>query len=88
MSKGIRILLSIPAGNAALERWFGKLRSLLSPWRKTNQLVPAYLNINAPQLAMDGYRHLSKGDVLGDDSNAWCDLPGPNEQVSSDEELG
>ena len=52
---GVRVLLSVPAGNAPLERSFGNSSFLLSPLRKQCQLHQQLLRNNACQLGLPGY---------------------------------
>ena len=54
---GVRVLLSAPAGNAVLERIFGKCRSILSQHRKLSNCSQVFLRVNAPQLRLPGYSH-------------------------------
>ena len=55
LEPGIRILLALPAGNAYVERTFGKCRSVMTPGHTKSQLQIVLLRCNAPQLGMPDY---------------------------------
>ena len=55
---GVRVLLSVPAGNAELERCFGKASEHLTAMRKHQRLHQAFLGHNAPVLRLPGYTHI------------------------------
>ncbi len=55
MTQPARFLLTLPAGNAFLERLFGRCRTMLRPNRRaTTQWLPA-LSLNAVALRLPGY---------------------------------
>ena len=85
---GVRILLSLPAGNGGVERFFGKAKWLLSAHRLLNQLTCLYLRVNCPQLGVEGYpQDPEEQDEDADDDVEICiDLLGDDE--SDDGEAG
>ena len=52
---GVRLLLSLVAGNGQLERLFGKAKAILSSHRLTNALGTLFLWANAAKLGLEGY---------------------------------
>jgi hypothetical protein len=64
---GIRLLLSLPAGNAQLERFFGQAKYIMSQHRLSNQLGALFLWANAAHFGLEGYFSASS------DRDASCD---------------
>ena len=60
---GVRVLLSAPAGNAQLERCFGKASVFLTARRKGLCLTQAFLGNNAPFLQLPGYTHIAPYEI-------------------------
>ena len=62
---GVRVLLSVPSGNAQLERCFGKASEHLTAKRKKNLLGQAMLGNNAAILHLPGYTHIAPYEENG-----------------------
>jgi hypothetical protein len=70
--KAINFLIGLPAGNGDVERIFGKCKSVFTPQRKQCSLNNVLLNVNAPQLNMNGYPTMA--DLLKALGLEWDDV--------------
>jgi hypothetical protein len=85
---GVRALLSISSGNAGLERFFGSLKSHLTPQKLRSHGRPMYLKHNCSALGMRAYMAEEDLQQEHQDSGSEAASNGDCEQVLSQSDCG